>query len=155
MKDSLLRMTGRITPDFALRQDLLQEALIHLWLTETRRPGQTKSWYLQSAKFHLLHYLASGRSVDSPKRGRGRSHLDDDSKKPGEFPELVEPGRSVVGQVIGRDIISLLSPHLSPRELAVLDGLADGLGVREIGRRLKMSHSMVIRHRSKIASFKQ
>jgi len=34
----------------------------------------------------------------------------------------------------------------------VLDCLADGLGVREIGRRLEMSHTMVIRHRSKIAS---
>src|SRR5258706_3234670 len=71
MKDSLVRMTGSITPNFALRQDLVQEALIHLWLTETRRPGQTKSWYLQSSKFHLQHYLASGRSVDSRKRCRG------------------------------------------------------------------------------------
>ena len=152
VKDSLLRMTGRITPNFALRQDLLQEALIHLWLTETRRPGQTKSWYLQSSKFHLLHYLGSGRSVDSTKRGRGHARLEQDSEQPEEFPELVDPGESVVSQVIVRDIISLLSLHLCPRGNAVLDCLADGLGVREIGRRLEMSHTMVIRHRSKIAS---
>ena len=152
MKDSLLRMIGRITPNIALRQDLLQEALIHLWLTETRRPGQTRSWYLQSSKFHLLHYLASGRSVDSTKRGRGHSRYDEDCVQPEEFPQLVEPGDSVLSQVIAWDIISLLSPHLSPRELAVLDGLADGLGVREIGRRLEMSHTMVLKHRSKIAS---
>ena len=30
VKESLLRMTGSITPNFAFRQDLLQEALIHL-----------------------------------------------------------------------------------------------------------------------------
>ena len=30
--------------------------------------------------------------------------------------------------------------------------LADGLGAREIGRKLKLSHTMVIRHRRKIAS---
>src|SRR5438034_545850 len=42
VKESLLRMTGSMTPNFAFRQDLLQEAWIHLWLTETRRPGQTK-----------------------------------------------------------------------------------------------------------------
>ena len=59
---------------------------------------------------------------------------------------------SVLSQVIARDIISLLSPHLCPCENAVLDGLADGLGVREIGRRLGISHTMVVRHRSKIAS---
>ena len=75
VKESLLRMTGSITPNFAFRQDLLQEAWVHLWLTETRRPGQTKSWYLQSAKFHVLHYLISGRSVDSRKRWRGVSHF--------------------------------------------------------------------------------
>ena len=152
VKDSLLRMTGRITPNFALREDLLQEAFIHLWLTETRRPGQTKSWYLQSSKFHLLHYLGSGRSVDSTKRGRGHAHIEQDSEQPEEFPELVDPGESVVSQVIVRDIISLLSLHLCPRGNAVLDCLADGLGVREIGRKLEMSHTMVIRHRSKIAS---
>src|SRR5437870_827713 len=152
MKDSLLRMIGRITPNIALRQDLLQEALIHLWLTETRRPGQTRSWYLQSSKFHLLHYLASGRSVDSTKRGRGHSRYDEDCVQPEEFPQLVEPGDSVLSQVIAWDIISLLSPHHSPCELAVLDGLADGLGVREIGRRLEMSHTMVLKHRSRIAS---
>jgi len=145
-------MTGSITPNFAFRQDLLQEASIHLWLTETRRPGQTKSWYLQSAKFHVLHYLTSGRSVDSRKRWRGYSRLDPDCEQPEEFPELVDPGDSILSQVGARDIISLLSPHLSPCENAVLEGLADGLGVREIGRRLKISHTMVVRHRSKIAS---
>jgi len=152
VKESLLRMTGSITPNFAFRQDLLQEAWVHLWLTETRRPGQTKSWYLQSAKFHVLHYLTSGRSVDSRKRWRGYSRLDPDCEQPEEFPELVDPGDSVLSQVSARDIISLLSPHLSPCENAVLEGLADGLGVREIGRRLKISHTMVVRHRSKIAS---
>ena len=118
VKDSLLRMTGRITPNFALRQDLLQETLIHLWLTETRRPGQTKSWYLQSSKFHLLHYLASGRSVDSTKRGRGHAHFGQDSEQPEEFPELMDPGDSVVSQVIARDIISLLSSLLCPLSLS-------------------------------------
>src|SRR2546428_4571536 len=91
-KDSLLRMTRRITPNFALRQDLLQEALIHLWLTETRRPGQTKSWYLQSSKFHLQHYLASGRSIDSTKRGRGHAHFEHDVEEPGEVLELLDSG---------------------------------------------------------------
>ena|SRR6266568_297540 len=60
MKEPLIRMIGRITSNFALRQDLLQEALVHLWLTEARRPGQTQSCYLQSSKFHLLHFWPPG-----------------------------------------------------------------------------------------------
>jgi len=145
-------MIGRITSNFALRQDLLQEALVHLWLTEARRPGQTQSWYLQSSKFHLLHFLASGRSVDCTKRARFHSRFEDNFEQLDEFSELTDPGGSVVSQVIARDIISVLSSHLSPHENAVLDCLANGMGVREIGRRLEMSHTMVIRHRSNIAS---
>src|SRR6266487_4171631 len=102
VKYPLLRMIERITPNFALRQDLLQETLIHLWLTETRCPGQTKSWYLQSSKFHLLHYLASGRSIDSTKRGRGYSHSEHDFEQTEELPELVDPGDSVLSQVGAR-----------------------------------------------------
>ncbi len=151
-REPLLRMIGRITPNFALRQDLLQEALIHLWLIEARRPGQTKSWYLQSSKFHLLHFLASGRSVDCTKRARCHSHSEDDPEQLEDSHELADSGGSVLSQVIARDIISVLSSRLSPHENAVLDCLADGLGVREIGRRLEMSHTMVIRHRSNIAS---
>jgi len=58
----------------------------------------------------------------------------------------------VVSQVIVWDIVFLLSSLLCPGGNAVLDCLADGLGVREIGRRLQTSHTMVIKHRSKIAS---
>ena len=152
IKELLLRMVGKMTANFALRDDLLQEAFIHLWRMETRRPGQTKSWYLQSCKFHLSHYLASGCSVDSIKRSRGHSRYDEDSEEPAGFPEMVESDNSVMSQVIARDWISVLSPNLRPGELAVLHSLADGLGAREIARRLKMSHTMVLRCRGKIKS---
>src|SRR5205814_8485748 len=48
--------------------------------------------------------------------------------------------------------LSLLSRHLLPPEKAVLDCLAEGLGAREIGRKLKVSHTSVIQQRRKIAS---
>ncbi len=71
-RDSLARMIRRLTGNGALRDDLLQEALIHLWTMELARSGQTRSWYLQSCKYHLQHYLAGGRSVDSAKRRDGQ-----------------------------------------------------------------------------------
>ena len=71
-REALLKIVRSITHHEALQDDLLQESLIHLWLMETRRPEQTKSWYLQSCKYHLLHYLSAGRSVDSAKRRNGQ-----------------------------------------------------------------------------------
>ena len=150
-RQCLARMIRKMTANGALRDDLLQEALIHLWLTEVARAGQTRSWYLQSCKYHLMHYLSAGRSVDSSKRRAGQLQLAEDSE---ECDWIVndDSGASVFGWVSARDIMSLLSPHLQPQEKAVLECFADGLRVREIGRKLKISHTMVIRHRRKIAS---
>jgi RNA polymerase sigma factor (sigma-70 family) len=153
IRDSLVRMVRSMSANVALREDLLQEALIHLWLSEARRPGQTRSWYLQSCKYHLLHYLASGRSVDSAKR-RGSQLIVSDGYEP-EHQQLIDEGdtgNSVLNHVSARDIISELSPRLQPREKDVLHCFADGLGPREIGRKLKMSHTMVIKHRRRIAT---
>ena len=152
LRETLLRMVHGVTRDAALRQDLMQEALIHLWLMETRRPGQTKSWYLQSCKFHLQHYLATGRSIDSCKRRDGKFESTLDSETNDGFPEQADSGDSVFTDVSAREIMALLSGQLKPQERAVLNCLADGLGAREIGRELKISHTMVIRYRRRIAT---
>jgi RNA polymerase sigma factor (sigma-70 family) len=148
-------MISRLTGNAAFQEDLLQEALIHLWTTEIARSGQTRSWYLQSCKYHLQHYLARGRSVDSAKRKAGKlpQEMDDDGED--WFADEADSGNSVYEVVSARDIISVLSPRLDRQERAVLECFADGLRVREIGRRLRVSHTMVIRHRRKIASLFQ
>jgi DNA-directed RNA polymerase specialized sigma24 family protein len=152
MWQTLARVVQSTTSNPALHDDLLQEALVHAWLIEARRPGQSRSWYLQSCKFHLRHYLNSGRSIDSPKRGAGRLPSADDLGGHEELLEGIDSGESVFGCVSARDLISLLSRYLLPPEKAVLDCLADGLGAREIGRKLKVSHTLVIQQRRKIAS---
>src|SRR5437773_1334287 len=111
IRESLIRIIRKVTANGALRDDLLQEALIHLWLTEARRPGQTKSWYLQSCKYHLLHYLASGRSVDSGKRRASQLQGVADFEMEPEFPDQSEEDNSVFGWVSARDIISQLTPQ--------------------------------------------
>jgi len=151
-KELIGRLVQKLTSNPALWDDLRQEALIHLWLTEAHRPGQTRSWYLQSCKFHLLHYLASGRSVDSIKRRDGQMPYETQLEDQSERPDLADPGACVLSFVSARELVSLLARRLVPVERAVLDCLADGLGPREIGRRLKISHTMVLKHRSKIAS---
>ncbi len=151
-RESLVRMVRKLTANRALKDDLLQEALIHLWVTEIGRPGQTKSWYLQSCKYHLLHYLAAGRSIDSAKRRNGQTPVEEHTRTDREFAHEVESAESVFGLVSARDILSLLSPLLNQQERSVLECFADGLRLREIGRRLNISHTMVIRHRLKIAT---
>ena len=151
-KESIGRLVQNLASNPTLRDDLRQEALIHLWLIEIHRPGQTRSWYLQSCKFHLLHYLASGRSVDSNKRRDGQMPYETHSEDQSDRHDLVDPGASVQSFVSARELVSLLSRGLMPVEKAVLEGLADGLGPREIGRRLNISHTMVRKHRCKIAS---
>ncbi|PYI99835.1 MAG: hypothetical protein DME25_22050, partial [Verrucomicrobia bacterium] len=59
---------------------------------------------------------------------------------------------SVLDQVQAREIIRLLGRCLTSREQAVLHCLDEGLGPREIGRRLKISHPTVIKCRRKIAA---
>jgi DNA-directed RNA polymerase specialized sigma24 family protein len=151
-RDSLARMIRRLTANLALREDLLQEALVHLWLTEVGRPSQTKSWYLQSCKYHLLHYLASGRSVDSAKRRNNQLDWEGSSYDLDGMVDENKADNSVFTWVSARDIVSLLSSQLTGPEKAVLDCFAEGLGPREIGRKLRMSHTMVIKHRRKIAT---
>ena len=147
--NSLRGLITRLTGNHSLQQDLLQEALIHLWLIETRRPGQTNSWYLQSCRFHLQHYMSSGRSVDSAKRRAGQVEMAESPEI--EETEIAEPQDSLLSEVCSRDILGMLSEHLSHHERAVLKCLAEGLGPREIGRRLRISHTMAIKHRCKIA----
>src|SRR5436190_23046651 len=120
IRESLIRIIRKVTANGALRDDLLQEALIHLWLTEVGRPGQTRSWYLQSCKYHLLHYLAAGRSVDSGKRRAGQLQFVDVTDGANEGSTDLDSGDSVLGCVSARDIIALLWPHLKPQERAVL-----------------------------------
>jgi DNA-directed RNA polymerase specialized sigma24 family protein len=152
MRETLARMIQATTSNNALRDDLMQEALVHVWLMEARRPGQTRSWYLQSCKFHLRHYLESGRSIDSGKRRNGQLDFALNGDGLDTLLDLAVSGASVLGWVSARDLISVLSRHLMPQEKAVLNGLADGLGTRELGRNLKLSHTTVIKHRRKIAN---
>ena len=155
----LLRVVATITPDRCLQEDLLQEAVIHFWQLNNRRPGQSPSWYFKSCHLYLLNLLRKGRSIDSLKHRKGRIGLldpaADDSSDGGGLTEI--PGNpdsedSVFGQVSARDILTSLYQWLDPPDRLILDHLADGLSVREIASRLQLSHTSVIKRQRKIAS---
>jgi RNA polymerase sigma factor (sigma-70 family) len=150
--EQLGRIVARLTSNPSLREDLMQEALIHLWQTQEQNPGQTKNWYLRNCRFHLLHYLALGRSVDSPKRRSSQVQPSQGEADHDDCLNRLEGSDSVVQDVSARDMLSSLSKLLSDREMRVLQWLSEGLATREIAKRLGISHPMVVKLRRKIAT---
>jgi DNA-directed RNA polymerase specialized sigma24 family protein len=151
IQKTLRRIISRLTANSALRDDLMQEALVRLWKLGVEQPGRTRSWYLQNCRFHLLHWLESGRSLDSLKRANGDKQI----TLAGVGDELVDPHPAddpLFEVVSARDLISTLAGHLQPCEKAVVGGLADGLRLHEIAGRLNLSYPTVLKYRRKIAA---
>jgi RNA polymerase sigma factor (sigma-70 family) len=157
--DTLTRLgkvVVRLSSNPTLREDLMQEALINLWQVQEQNPGQTKNWYVQNCRFHLLHYLATGRSIDSPKRRASQVQPPPPDEDQGDWWDCCfENADTVLADVSAREMVSALSKLLSAREMVILHWLSEGLGVREIAKRLGISHPMVIKHRRKIAALAQ
>jgi DNA-directed RNA polymerase specialized sigma24 family protein len=155
----LSRVVNKVSTDACLRKDLVQEALIQLWRLKREHPGQHPSWYLQSCQFHVQNILRKGRSIDSWKRRHNRLRVRAaDIDEPGEQNELAEPlsqldsAEVIFSEVCAHDIMALLSKWLEPLDRVILEQLADGLSVREIGAKLKLSHTTVVNRRRRIAS---
>ena len=145
----LLRgVVRRLTTERALEEDLIQEAIIHLWLREKEHPGQRQSWYIQSCRLHLQNFLRKGRSVDGGKR-RHAAGLPIDPATQDDLETRVDD--ALLSLVCARDLVAELGKWLTPVEKEILSLAHDGLSLREIGERLNLSHTSVLRHRRSIA----
>ncbi|MCI0744865.1 MAG: hypothetical protein L0Y58_05600 [Verrucomicrobia subdivision 3 bacterium] len=152
MCESLRAIVAKLTDDEAVREDLMQECLIHLWRVEKKRPGKTRSWYLQSCRFHAQHVLASGRSVDSLKRSTGEKRVIIDNFSDALPCDDYHTNGELLEWVSARDMVSTLDLHLRGQEKALLRGLADGMIMREIASELKLSYPTALKYRRKIAA---
>ena len=151
--ESLRMIVARITKDDpTLVDDAMQECRIRHWRLASEHPGQTKSWYLQSCRFHLQHWLASGRSVDSRKRAHGEMRITIDPANDQLPVDWYHTNGELIELVSAQDIVSTLASRLEPRESAVLRGLADGLRLQEIAVKLNLSYPTVLKYRRKIAA---
>jgi DNA-directed RNA polymerase specialized sigma24 family protein len=148
----LRRIVAQFTSDKILQEDLMQECLIRIWRLEGEVPGRTRSWYLQNCRFHVQHWLASGRSVDSLKRDNrdNRANIDavgdetpvEGYHTNGEFFEVIS----------ANDLVSTLADLLKPHESALLGALADGLVLQDVASKLKLSYPTALKYRRKIAA---
>ncbi len=147
----LRRMVARAAANVSLHEDLMQEALLHLWQREQQHPGQTQSWYLQGCRYHLQNYLHRGCSVDSLKHGAaclcspGNNGIADCDDEP------PDGGSSVFAEVSAADMREQLTKCLTPLERRILALLIDGLSLRETAIRLRLSHTAVTKHRRRMA----
>ena len=151
-QELLRQIVSRLTSNLTLREDLIQEASLHLWLRQKQRPGQTRSWYLQSCRFFLQNHLRNGRSLDSAKRAAGGCSVGEFEESGHQGVQRLQNADSIMQTVSAREILTALAKWLTPIERQVLQNLSEGWGVREISSHLKISHTSVIRHRRKIAS---
>ena len=141
-------MVRRLTSDRALEEDLIQEAIIHLWLREEEHPGQSQSWYIQSCRLYLQNYLRKGRSVDGGNHRRAASlPVAEEEQKDLEL----RADDTFLSLVCARDLVAELSKWLTPLEKEILSLAQEGLSLREIGERFGLSHTSVIRRQRKIA----
>jgi len=146
----LRRIVDRMVCDASERDDVLQEALIHLWMTQSRRPGQTTSWYLQSCRFHLQHYLARGRSVDSKKRNGKRSDVFASDDPLGLDEPAIAGCQCHEAQSSVDDDIRVLSARLASADQKMLEYLLDFLALREAAAKLGISFPTALKRRRRI-----
>ena len=152
MLRSLRQIVARFTRDPELQRDLMQESLLHLWVLEQKKPGRTRSWYLQGCRFHLQHFLVSGRSLDSLKRASAGNRIAID----GDDEDPVLHGHRNNGDVFEAvsfsDMVSTLKRKITPRERQVLSGLANGMMLQEIALEFGISYPTVLKYQRKLAS---
>ena len=147
-------VAARLTGDFELQKDLLQEMFIHLVRVRGELPDRTSSWYIKSCEFHARNYLKHGRSIDSHKRARHSvplAHVGDDSdSRYGFCIDAIDP-LDAQSEMMTNDLVGLIMEQLSEVQQQILFFLVRGFGVRETARELQISHPAVLKHRKKIA----
>ena len=134
----LAHIVHNLTPDFHLRQDLRQEALIHLWKEETHHPGHAPNWYIHGCRNYLKNRLRMGKSIDSPKRGDHACLIDDALEDTPRQDDALVAG-SFLPSLIARDAAEQLSRRLTMVRPQLLILLRDGFTPSEIALELGMT----------------
>jgi hypothetical protein len=123
-------------------------------LMESRIPeaGRTRSWYLQNCRFHVQHWLAAGRSLDSHKRARGGNRIALHGTEEDSVLDVYHTNGELFEAVSVRDLVSTLNPLLKPQERTLLPGLAEGWVLREIASQCGISYPTALKYRRRIAA---
>jgi RNA polymerase sigma factor (sigma-70 family) len=135
-------------------EDLYQEAVVHLWeeYKAQKTADKTDSYLLQGCFFFLKNYLRTHlekRAAVSLHGGDEEGAFDAEESR---FyrDERAEHFFDYLNDKLIAEAIA--NNGLSPREKKLLPYFSEGLTVREIGRRIGVSHVRVIKMREAIRS---
>ena len=130
--------------------DLLSEMKLHLWESwgKGELKDKTDSYAVQSAYFFARNLMRKTR--DAAKKMSIDEILDD-----GEAPlkdTIPDPNPGVFEITDGNRIVDkIMNNGFSPVEKIIVGMLCEGYTAREIGKKLHISHTMVIKHKNHMA----
>lgn len=141
------KMNGHYT--FFNDEDLYQEAMLHLWIDYKKGVlgDKTDSYILQGCYYHLKNYIRKTKdntifvSLSSPIGEDGT--LMEDILQLNDIDEQACLDSKI-------DIEAAEDKYLTKREKQVLCYFMEGMSMREIGRKIGISHVMVLKIRNKI-----
>ncbi len=148
----LKKITKRLNGRFSSfdDEDLFQETLLHLW-TEWEKgnlDNKTESYILQGCYFHLKNHLRKTQnkvnlmSFDEPIDENGNSL---EEILPSNLPS---PSEYLENELL----IEEIGKKLSRREKEILALFLKGMTTREVGKKLGISHVMVVKLKGRIRS---
>lgn len=138
------RLNGRFT--FFNEDDLYQEALIHLWISHQngKLADKTDSYILQGCYFYLKNHI---RTIVDKAPMASLNELIDNCDISLE-DTLYDNRQDSVKIIDERLVREYAEDKLNDRENEIISMAAEGMTVREIGKKLNISHVMVIKIRA-------
>ncbi|MCM8778721.1 MAG: sigma-70 family RNA polymerase sigma factor [Candidatus Omnitrophica bacterium] len=131
-------------------EDLYQEALIYLWVkfSSGKFEDKTESYILQGCYFHLKNYL---RKINKRMSLVSIESLTDDEAMNSEEKLLLKDSESYFDYLDCKILLEEIENDcLTKREREVLSLCLEGLTVREIGKRLGVSHARIVKIKANI-----
>lgn len=152
LSPTLKRITYKLNGHFSFmnHDDLYQEALLHLWLDFQggKLADKTDSYILQGCYFHLKNHI---RKVGDKAK---LASLDELAEKDGAGLERIlasQDPKSYFDSLDNKILIGdIVTEALTKREKQVLTFYLEGLTVREIGKRIGVSHVRVIKLKNRL-----
>jgi len=148
----LKRITYRLNGHFSFfnDDDLYQEALLHLWMDfqAGKLNDKTQSYILQGCYFHLKNYIRTVK-VKANLISLNTLISSEDTQLEEILP--VNDYRAYFDILDSKFLVEKMQNNgLSKKEKEIIALFLRGLTVREIGRRLGISHVMVVKLKKRI-----
>lgn len=147
----LKRITRRLNGHFTFfsDDDLLQEALIHLWVMfkNDTLSDKTDSYILQGCYFHLKNYIRT--HIDKMKSISINTIIDEEDNALENL--ICSQNHGLFNDFDEKEHIAKLSSYgLSEREMTIIKLLMKGMTVREIAKKSGVSHVMIMKIKNRI-----